>query len=104
MATYPPARSAEQRKRDVFQRWETDEDAWVSSASGDGTPCLVPLSFVWHGERLLMATKASAGTRGAEARASDRAPSTPPTPAHPRSPTATHPHPPVSGKEHTTGA
>ncbi|MEV0371133.1 pyridoxamine 5'-phosphate oxidase family protein [Streptomyces sp. NPDC050636] len=59
MTTYPPARSAEQRKRDVLQRWETDEDAWVSSASSDGTPCLVPLSFLWHGDRLLMATKAA---------------------------------------------
>ncbi|MFJ6605158.1 pyridoxamine 5'-phosphate oxidase family protein [Streptomyces lydicus] len=29
----------------------------MSTASRDGTPCLVPLSFVWHGERLVMATR-----------------------------------------------
>ncbi|KPC63882.1 pyridoxamine 5'-phosphate oxidase family protein [Streptomyces chattanoogensis] len=59
MATFPPAREAGQRKRDALRRLETDEDAWVSSASADGAPCLVPLSFVWHGERLLMATKSA---------------------------------------------
>ncbi|MGW2631031.1 pyridoxamine 5'-phosphate oxidase family protein [Streptomyces chattanoogensis] len=59
MATFPPAREAGQRKRDTLRRLETDEDAWVSSASADGAPCLVPLSFVWHGGRLLMATKST---------------------------------------------
>ncbi|BDM71323.1 hypothetical protein HEK616_48100 [Streptomyces nigrescens] len=57
MATTPPARDAGQRKRDALARLTTDEDAWVSSASTDGTPWLVPLSFVWHDERLVMATK-----------------------------------------------
>lgn len=57
MATTPPARDAGQRKRDALARLRTDEDAWVSSASADGTPYLVPLSFVWHDERLVMATK-----------------------------------------------
>lgn len=28
-----------------------------ATASPDGTPCLVPLSFVWHGGTLLMATR-----------------------------------------------
>ncbi|MFC9883279.1 pyridoxamine 5'-phosphate oxidase family protein [Streptomyces libani] len=58
MTGYPPAREAGQRKRDALRRLETDEDAWVSSASGEGPPRLVPLSFVWHDERLWMATKA----------------------------------------------
>ncbi|MFD8548186.1 pyridoxamine 5'-phosphate oxidase family protein [Streptomyces sp. NPDC059649] len=53
----PPARDAGQRKRDVLARLTTDEDAWVSSAAADGAPYLVPLSFVWHDERLVMATK-----------------------------------------------
>ncbi|WP_030417266.1 pyridoxamine 5'-phosphate oxidase family protein [Streptomyces sp. NRRL S-1448] len=57
MATTPPARDAGQRKRDALARLRTDEDAWISSASADGTPYLVPLSFVWHDERLVMATK-----------------------------------------------
>ncbi|MFI0709867.1 pyridoxamine 5'-phosphate oxidase family protein [Streptomyces inhibens] len=57
MASNPPARDAGQRKRDALKRLETDEDAWVSSSSGEGPPCLVPLSFVWHDEQLVMATK-----------------------------------------------
>ncbi|WP_310726442.1 pyridoxamine 5'-phosphate oxidase family protein [Streptomyces sp. N2A] len=57
MATTPPARDAGQRKRDALARLRTDEDAWISSGSADGTPYLVPLSFVWHDERLVMATK-----------------------------------------------
>ncbi|WP_043267301.1 pyridoxamine 5'-phosphate oxidase family protein [Streptomyces sp. CT34] len=57
MRTLPPAREAGQRKRDALRRLESDEDAWVSSASADGAPTLVPLSFVWHREQLVMATK-----------------------------------------------
>ncbi|THA31439.1 pyridoxamine 5'-phosphate oxidase [Streptomyces sp. A1277] len=52
-----PARSREQRKRDVLDRLEKDKDAWVSTASADGVPTLVPLWFVWDGEALLMATR-----------------------------------------------
>jgi len=33
-----------------------DIDVWVASASADGAPYLVPLSFDWDGEALLMAT------------------------------------------------
>ncbi|NED12808.1 pyridoxamine 5'-phosphate oxidase family protein [Streptomyces sp. SID9124] len=52
-----PARSREQRKQDVLHRLEKDTDAWVSTASADGAPTLVPLWFVWDGEALLMATR-----------------------------------------------
>lgn len=52
-----PARSREQRKQDVLDRLEKDTDAWVSTASADGVPTLVPLWFVWDGEALLMATR-----------------------------------------------
>ncbi|WP_330452225.1 MULTISPECIES: pyridoxamine 5'-phosphate oxidase family protein [unclassified Streptomyces] len=52
-----PARSREQRKQDVVDRLEKDTDAWVSTASVDGAPTLVPLWFVWDGEALLMATR-----------------------------------------------
>ncbi|WP_329025121.1 MULTISPECIES: pyridoxamine 5'-phosphate oxidase family protein [unclassified Streptomyces] len=52
-----PARSREQRKQDVLDRLEKDTDAWVSTASVDGAPTLVPLWFVWDGEALLMATR-----------------------------------------------
>ncbi|MGG2459610.1 pyridoxamine 5'-phosphate oxidase family protein [Streptomyces sp. RGM 3693] len=57
MRTLPPPRDAAQRKRDALRLLETEEDAWVSSASADGAPTLVPLSFIWHRERLVMSTK-----------------------------------------------
>lgn len=36
-----------------------DEDAWVATASRDGLPTLVPLSFLWEDDRgtLLMCTR-----------------------------------------------
>ncbi|MFF4248371.1 pyridoxamine 5'-phosphate oxidase family protein [Streptomyces sp. NPDC001822] len=52
-----PARSPEQRKHDVLHRLDHDEDVWVATASHDGEPCLVPLSFVWDGGTLLLATR-----------------------------------------------
>ncbi|MGK5628996.1 pyridoxamine 5'-phosphate oxidase family protein [Streptomyces sp. URMC 123] len=58
MTIHEAPRDAGQRKRDVLERLENDEDAWVSTADERGAPCLVPLSFVWHGGALLMSTKA----------------------------------------------
>ncbi|WP_274558314.1 pyridoxamine 5'-phosphate oxidase family protein [Streptomyces spiramyceticus] len=57
MTTWEPARSREQRKQDVLGRLENDEDVWVATASPDGEPCLVPLSFVWDRNTLLMCTR-----------------------------------------------
>lgn len=57
MTKHEPARSREQRKQDVLDRLEKDEDAWVSTATADGVPTLVPLSFVWDRGTLLMATR-----------------------------------------------
>ena len=39
-----------------------DTDVWVASASADGAPYLVPLSFDWDGEALLMATPTDSPT------------------------------------------
>jgi nitroimidazol reductase NimA-like FMN-containing flavoprotein (pyridoxamine 5'-phosphate oxidase superfamily) len=39
-----------------------DIDVWVASASSDGTPYLVPLSFDWDGEALLLATPTDSPT------------------------------------------
>jgi predicted pyridoxine 5'-phosphate oxidase superfamily flavin-nucleotide-binding protein len=61
MAAEPP-RSPLQRKRDTLARLENDVDAWVASADRDGTPYLVPLSFVWDGATLTMATPESSPT------------------------------------------
>src|SRR5690606_36949659 len=49
-------RTPAQRRRDTEQRLATDVDVWVASASPDGTPHLVPLSFDWDGEAVLLAT------------------------------------------------
>jgi hypothetical protein len=49
-------RSSAQRRRDSEHRLTQDVDLWVASTSADGAPYLVPLSFDWDGEALLMAT------------------------------------------------
>lgn len=44
-----------QRRADALARLETDVDVWVATARGD-VPHLIPLSFLWDGARLLLAT------------------------------------------------
>jgi nitroimidazol reductase NimA-like FMN-containing flavoprotein (pyridoxamine 5'-phosphate oxidase superfamily) len=59
----PPARPAKQRKQDTLARLERDVDAWVASADpATGTPYLIPLSFLWDGETVLIATPAASPT------------------------------------------
>ena len=61
--TPPPARTAEQRKKDTLHRLEHDVDAWVATSGEEGgTPHLVPLPFVWDGATLLIATEAESPT------------------------------------------
>ena len=55
-------RSRAQRRRDTEHRLSHDIDVWVASASADGAPYLVPLSFDWDGEALLLATPADSPT------------------------------------------
>ncbi|WP_328884988.1 pyridoxamine 5'-phosphate oxidase family protein [Streptomyces sp. NBC_00316] len=50
------------RRRDTEHRLTHDIDVWVASASADGAPYLVPLSFDWDGEALLVATPADSPT------------------------------------------
>jgi hypothetical protein len=58
-----PARTPKQRKQDTLNRLENDEDVWVSTADGDGgAPYLIPLSFLWDGTTLLLATPAASPT------------------------------------------
>ena len=49
-------RSRPERRRDTEHRLNHDVDVWVASASADGAPYLVPLSFDWDDEALLVAT------------------------------------------------
>jgi hypothetical protein len=58
----PPPRSRSERRRDTEHRLAHDVDAWVASASQDGAPYLVPLSFDWDGEALLLATPVDSPT------------------------------------------
>jgi hypothetical protein len=59
----PPARTPGQRRQDTLNRLEHDIDAWVATADpADGTPYLVPLSFLWDGGTLLIATPAASPT------------------------------------------
>jgi nitroimidazol reductase NimA-like FMN-containing flavoprotein (pyridoxamine 5'-phosphate oxidase superfamily) len=59
----PPPRTPEQRKRDALDRLEHEVDAWVATADPvSGTPYLVPLSFLWDGQTLLVATPSASPT------------------------------------------
>jgi sirohydrochlorin ferrochelatase len=58
----PAARSADQRRRDVLARLAGDVDLWIATAAPGGEPCLVPLSFVWHREQVVMATRGDSVT------------------------------------------
>jgi Pyridoxamine 5'-phosphate oxidase len=55
-------RSRAQRRRDTEHRLTHDIDVWVASASADGGPYLVPLSFDWDDEALLVATPTDSPT------------------------------------------
>ena len=55
----PPPRSAAQRRQDTLHRLEHDVDAWIATAdAAAGTPYLVPLSFLWDGTAIWIATPA----------------------------------------------
>ena len=55
-------RSRAQRRRDTEDRLAHDIDLWLASASTDGAPYLVPVSFDWDGAALLVATPAGSPT------------------------------------------
>jgi nitroimidazol reductase NimA-like FMN-containing flavoprotein (pyridoxamine 5'-phosphate oxidase superfamily) len=52
-------RSAEQRKTDTMARLASDADAWIATADADGNGYLLPLSFLWDGTGLVVATPRS---------------------------------------------
>ncbi|GAA2336452.1 pyridoxamine 5'-phosphate oxidase family protein [Dactylosporangium salmoneum] len=55
----PSPRPLARRREDTLHRLEHDVDAWVATADANGTPYLVPLSFLWEGETLLISTAAT---------------------------------------------
>ena len=62
MAPNPPPRPRADRRRDTLERLEHDIDLWVATSSADGEPYLVPLSFDWDGEAIILSTPASSRT------------------------------------------
>src|SRR5690349_20132249 len=55
-------RSREQRIADTRERLRTDVDCWVASADEVGNAYLVPLSYYWDGEALVLATPRASRT------------------------------------------
>jgi general stress protein 26 len=62
MMTTPPPRTYTQRKQDTVERLERDVDAWVATAGPDGRPHMIPLSYLWDGTTVLLATAAASVT------------------------------------------
>jgi nitroimidazol reductase NimA-like FMN-containing flavoprotein (pyridoxamine 5'-phosphate oxidase superfamily) len=60
--TPPAPRTPEQRKKDTLDRLDHDVDAWVATAGDGGVPYMVPLSFLWDGATLLIATATASPT------------------------------------------
>jgi hypothetical protein len=48
--------------RDALARLAADVDLWVATASAEGEPYLVPLSYLWHDGRIVMATAGRTAT------------------------------------------
>lgn len=59
MTTQRPVRTRTERIADARKLLESEVDAWVATASEDGNPAMVPLSFTWDGEELLLAAPAA---------------------------------------------
>lgn len=67
-----PPRTTQQRKHDTLARLDQDIDAWVATADPRGNAYLVPLSYLWDGTTLVMATPEASPT-GRNLRDSGRA-------------------------------
>jgi hypothetical protein len=55
-------RSAEQRKSDTLTRLTSDVDAWIATADAADGGYLLPLSFLWDGAGVIVATPRSSVT------------------------------------------
>ena len=49
-------RSSDQRKSDTLARLASDTDAWIATADATGSGYLLPLSFLWDGAGMIVAT------------------------------------------------
>ena len=50
------ARTAAQRRADTQDALRSHRDVWVASADEAGAAYMIPLSYLWDGERLIVAT------------------------------------------------
>jgi hypothetical protein len=57
-----PPRTTAQRRSDALRSLQEGVDVWVASADSDGEAYLIPLSYLWDGERLTMATPEASRT------------------------------------------
>jgi general stress protein 26 len=55
-------RDRAQRIRDVQRLLVSEIDAWVATSGENGEPYLIPLSFVWTGDKIIMATPENSAT------------------------------------------
>lgn len=55
----PGPRSRAERKANALRRLAQDLDVWVATASSDGVPTLMPLTFWWDGEAVWLSTRPS---------------------------------------------
>ncbi len=49
-------RSRRQRILDILAALDRENELWISVVRADGSPHAIPLSFVWDGERIIIAT------------------------------------------------
>ena len=56
------ARPRDQRVKDTLELLQTEVDVWIATASATGRPYLVPLSFYWSGEAVIVTTQRSSRT------------------------------------------
>jgi hypothetical protein len=56
------ARRRDQRVKDTLESLQAEVDVWIATASRTGKPYLVPLSFYWDGEAMIVTTTRSSRT------------------------------------------
>jgi pyridoxamine 5'-phosphate oxidase-like protein len=56
------ARPRDQRIKDTLELLQAEVDVWIATASAAGKPYLVPLSFYWSGDAMIVTTTRSSQT------------------------------------------
>ena len=56
------ARASAERRADTLEALGRSRDVWVASADESGAAYMIPLSYLWDGERLMLATPEASRT------------------------------------------